>query len=141
MGKLKVILSILSKRKVYITPPCPCCGNLYTSRIVYSSVNLERTNYWIKDNAKRHGEKVFIIPEIRAVDSPNCYCDECNTTFHGYIREEYMTKQEREARLEEEYQPMGETRYFRKIKKEQKRKKREETFKKFFPFTQKSSLR
>lgn len=124
MNIIKVILSLLKKKKIYITPACPVCKTESTDRVVYGMG--PNATYWVIDNAKRKSESAYYIQGIREVNSPNCHCPNCGALFNGYIKEEYLTRAEIKKRRDPDYKPMSERQFKKKIKMDIQTKKHNE---------------
>ena len=77
------------KKPYYYVPPCPNCGSFITGRFVKARNDYDAD--WLIDESLRHGEIVSPVPDVL---SENCFCCDCNATFTGIVKMQWLSLNE-----------------------------------------------
>ena len=77
------------KKPYYYVPSCPNCGSFITGRFVKARNDYDAD--WLIDESLRHGEIVSPVPDVL---SENCFCCDCNATFTGIVKMQWLSLNE-----------------------------------------------
>ena len=122
MQKIKDLYRNKLKKPYYYVPPCPNCGSLITGRFVKARNDYDAD--WLIDESLRHGEIVSPVPDVL---SENCFCCDCNQTFTGIVKMQWMSLDELdEQKLKRDIYEIWQER----ISSQEQEKSRDSAFKK-----------
>ena len=108
-----------------IVPDCPRCGSKLTGRYELVYQNDIKKILRMEKLAKLKGERIRVIVDYK-MPYANCFCDECDTEWHGVVKKQLVDKDDWYAEHDytEEILDFEEELYNKKVSKGMRRLKK-----------------